>query len=249
MNIEMVRALFGGWQETMIWSCLQGIMGRIYVDSQGKPESVAAVLGDFTFLSGKPDEAILLCPPENRDRDFRIMIPQNDEWAELIESHFGEKAKKITRYAFKKEPDVFVKEELEEIVRKLPPEYTMRMIDEEIYHWSRAQMWSRDWASQYEDYETYQRLGLGVVILRDGIPVSGASSYSSYQGGIEIQVDTKEEYRRKGLACICAAKLILECMERGLYPSWDAENLYSVAVAEKLGYHYECEYPAYVVPQ
>lgn len=93
----------------------------------------------------------------------------------------------------------------------------------------------------------YQQLGLGVVICKDGIPVAGASSYSSYQGGIEIEIDTKEEYRRKGLAYCSAAKLILECLDRDLYPSWDAQNPWSVALAEKLGYHFSHEYIAFEV--
>ena len=35
-------ALFEGWQETMIWSCLQGVMGSIYADSQENPVSAVA---------------------------------------------------------------------------------------------------------------------------------------------------------------------------------------------------------------
>ena len=26
-----VRKIFEGWQETLIWSCLQGVMGHIYI--------------------------------------------------------------------------------------------------------------------------------------------------------------------------------------------------------------------------
>ena len=53
--------------------------------------------------------------------------------------------------------------------------------------------------------------------------------------------------KRKGLAYVCGSKLILECLERGLYPSWDAQNKWSVALAEKLGYHFSHEYTAYEV--
>ncbi|HKL78942.1 MAG TPA: GNAT family N-acetyltransferase, partial [Mobilitalea sp.] len=95
--------------------------------------------------------------------------------------------------------------------------------------------------------ETYKKLGIGAVILKDGILVSGASSYSRYQDGIEIEIDTKEEFRRKGLAYVCAAKLILECLDKKLYPSWDAQNKWSVALAEKLGYHFDHEYLAYEI--
>ncbi|MCR2023895.1 GNAT family N-acetyltransferase, partial [Blautia pseudococcoides] len=40
----------------------------------------------------------------------------------------------------------------------------------------------------------------------------------------------------------CAAQLILDYLERGLYPSWDAQNPASVALSEKLGYHFDKEY-------
>lgn len=76
---------------------------------------------------------------------------------------------------------------------------------------------------------------------------AGASSYSVYSQGIEIEIDTKEEYRRRGYATICGAKLIMECLKRDLYPSWDAQNKNSVALAEKLGYHYSHAYTAYEV--
>lgn len=83
--------------------------------------------------------------------------------------------------------------------------------------------------------------------MMDGLIVSGASSYSAYRGGIEIEIDTKEEYRRRGLALACGAKLILECLDRGLYPSWDAHNRCSAALAEKLGYRLDYAYDAYEI--
>ena len=76
---------------------------------------------------------------------------------------------------------------------------------------------------------------------------SGASSYSAYSGGIEIEIDTKPEHRRQGLAYACGARLILECLERGLYPSWDAQNRISAALAVKLGYNFSHEYTAYEI--
>ena len=63
--------------------------------------------------------------------------------------------------------------------------------------------------------------------------------------GIEIEVDTKKEFRRIGLAKACAARLILECLSRGLYPSWDAQNKISLHLAKSLGYTPSYEYDAY----
>jgi hypothetical protein len=85
------------------------------------------------------------------------------------------------------------------------------------------------------------------MVLHGEIPVSGASSYTFYDNGIEIEIDTKCEYRSRGLALACASGLILECLDRGLYPSWDAHDLRSVALAEKLGYHRDQAYVTYII--
>jgi len=99
--------------------------------------------------------------------------------------------------------------------------------------------------SQFPTYQDYKNRGLGFVILHGDAIVSGATSYTVYDQGIEIEIDTKEEYQRRGLALICASRLILECLDKGLYPSWDAANLKSLALAEKLGYHFDKAYVTY----
>lgn len=250
-NPRNAKELFHNWEETLIWSCLQKVMGTVYGNDPETPQSAAAVLGDFCFFSGKPDTELVAYKPEGCRKDFMIMIPRDDKWAALIEACYEEKAKKVTRYAIKKEPDIFLKDDhkkrLEEIVKGLSREFVLRPVDEETFLWCKGQEWCADWVSQYEDYGEYEKKGLGVVILKDGCPVAGASSYSSYREGIEIQIDTKKEYRRRGLATVCGAALILACLEKGFYPSWDAQNKESVMLAEKLGYHFDHDYIAYEI--
>ncbi|HHV09623.1 MAG TPA: GNAT family N-acetyltransferase [Clostridiales bacterium] len=246
-DTKKAEQLFCNWQETLIWSCLQKIMGNIYVDSPEMPLSAMAVIGDFCFFAGLPNKELILYKPEDYNKDFIIMVPQNDGWAELVVDACGDKAKRVTRYAFKKEPEVFDKEKLREAVRSLAPEYSLQMIDEDVFNLCSLRAWSKDLVSQFKDYKMYERLGIGVAILKDGELVSGASSYTRYRDGIEIEIDTKEEHRKKGLAYVCGAKLILECLEREWYPSWDAQNKWSVALAKKLGYHYDHEYLAYEI--
>lgn len=246
-DTDKARYIFGNWEETMIWSCIQGIMGEICADDVKVPRSAAAILGDFMFFAGEPLSELVRYKPEGYPKDFVIMVPENDRWGRMIESCYGGKARKVSRYAMKKEPHVFDKEKLQKLLGTLPDGYEFRLIDEDIYNQCRRQEWCRDLVAQYKDYETYQRIGLGAAVLKGGRIVSGASSYSSYEGGIEVEIDTNEPYRRKGLASVCGAGLILECQKRGLYPSWDAHNKWLVALAEKLGYHYSHEYTAYEI--
>lgn len=239
------EALFADWNETIIWSCLQGIMGNVKVN--GSQDAAVARLGDFVFFAGKPCEELLCSDEADYKQDFFIMVPQNDGWAKIIKAYYGKRARKITRYAIKKEPDVFDETKLRQAVSHLAEGYELRLIAEQEYDLCKQNEWSKDLVSQFGDYDTYKALGLGVVALKGGELVAGASSYSRYAEGIEVEIDTRQDHRRKGLAYACGAKLILECRKRGLYPSWDAQNLHSVALAEKLGYHFSHEYTAYEV--
>ncbi len=239
-----VSSLFDKWEETLIWSCLQGIMGKVYADHLNTPTAAMAMIGDFTFFAGKPSIELVSYKPDWCTQNFMIMIPQNELWKNAILDFYGKRSAVISRYAIKKEPHVFDKKKLEKAVASLPKQYTLSMIDERLYQMCKAEAWSTDLVSQFPNYENYSKLGIGTVICKENVIISGASSYSRYNEGIEIEIDTREDYRRKGFAYVCGAKLILECLKQNLYPSWDAHNKGSVALAEKLGYHYSHTYTA-----
>lgn len=239
---ERAEALFEGCTDTTLFSCLQGVMGEVYGDDAERPGAARAILGDFSFFGGKPTEELLRLFGE---LEFHIFVPGSKAWERLIESCLGAKVRRVLRYAIRKEPEVFDRNGLLKAASSLPAEYELRQIDEELYHRCLEEKWSRDFVGNYPDYDAYRRLGLGMAVVRGGELVAGTSSYSSYHGGIEIEVGTKEAYRRKGLAYACSAGLILACLERGLYPSWDAQNLHSVGLAKKLGYHFDREYAVY----
>ncbi len=243
-NTSAAAPLFDGWEETLIWSCLQGVMGKIYADDAEHPASAIAVNGDFTFFAGKADISLVSCQSKQCTKQFMILVPQTEYWQEAILQYYDENAQLVSRYAIKKEPDIFDTDKLEKIAASLPTACKLSMIDQTLYETCRSQAWSADLVSQFPDPESFCTLGLGVVVCKNGVVVSGASSYSRYDGGIEIEIDTRPDCRRQGLALVCGAKLILECLKKNLYPSWDAQNKASVALAEKLGYHYSHTYPA-----
>lgn len=246
INIEH---LFQDWDETLIWSCLQGCMGQAWTDNNFQVAQI--IIGDFFFFAGNvelPESRKLLQNiPKKYNRPWILIIPKDESWNSLIEKIYAGKYKSITRHAIKKEPDVFNKDILQKYIDIMPKTYSIATIDESLYHITKAEIWSRDFCSQFSSYDEYKQNGLGFAILFEGKPVCGASSYTYYNGGIEIEISTLEEHRRKGLATACAAKLILECMKRNIYPSWDAANRASVALAEKLGYHFDHEYTTYAI--
>ena len=236
-----VTALFEGWSDTLIWSCLQKVMGKIYVTDLEKPKSALAFVGCFAFYAGVPDKELV----RHKLDGFVIMTPQNEKWANCIEECFPD-AKKISRYAIKKDTK-FDKDLLHKLMDKLPEGYELKDIDGSIYDMCLSDPVTRDFVSAFESKEKYLDIGRGVVVIKSGRIVAGASSFARYNEGIEIEVDTAEEERRKGLATVASAALILRCLDEGLYPSWDAQNMNSVHLAEKLGYEFDYEYTVYEV--
>lgn len=240
-DTSKVKALFEGWEETLIYSCLQQVMGKIYVTDLENPKSAFAFVGCFGFFAGEPDRELVSNKPEG----FVIMVPQNAQWAVLIEECF-EDAKKVTRYAIKKDTKFDV-DKLQKEIDKLPDGYELKKIDAEIYDKCLENPATVDFVSAFGSKERYLQIGRGMVITKNDEIVSGASSYTRYNEGIEIEVDTVESERRKHLATVVCAALILDCLQEGLYPSWDAQNMNSVHLAEKLGYEFTHEYFAYEV--
>lgn len=240
VEIEKIASFFAGWNEAMIWSCLQGHMGYAVADQDQNPSAAQLVVGDICFFAGTPNDDLAA------QAAAFIIVPRDQEWGRTIESVWGDRVEKALRYAIKKEPEAFDSEKLVFYAESLESAYTVKMFDKEIYDSAIREDWSRDLCSQFADYEDYSKRGIGVAVIHQGRIVSGASPYAVYDGGIEIEVDTKPEFRRQGLAKACCARLILECLKYGLYPSWDAHDLRSVALAEKLGYHMDHPYTVYI---
>ena len=49
-DMDNVSSLFDKWEETLIWSCLQGIMGKIYADNLSAPTAAMAIIGEFNIF-------------------------------------------------------------------------------------------------------------------------------------------------------------------------------------------------------
>ena len=232
--------LFEGNEDSMIISCLEGIMGgKIYVTDPEEPRSALAFLACFAWYAGEPDRELIAFKPEG----VVGMVPPDERWEALITERWPD-VSKVNRYAIKKDT-IFDREKLKKFVASLPAGYELCRIDEHIYDLCLEDDQFEDAVEHFETKEEYFRLGRGFAVLKDGKPVSVASSYSVYREGIEIEIDTVEEERRRGLATAAAAALILSCLDDGLYPSWDAANMESVHLAEKLGYEFSHQYACY----
>lgn len=243
----ILTPLFDGIHDSLIISCIQNYFGSAWVDDIVKPASGMILSGDFCFLAGEPSEEFLRSLEENFKGRELVVISDSPQWDVTIEKVFGIRCKKTERHAIKKEGDIFDRELLKKYAQRLPEGYVLRVIDQSVYDRIMSEEWSRDFCRNYSSWEHFRDVGMGVTAYCGEELAAGASSYTSYREGIEIQIITKEEHRRRGLALACAASLILMALEHHLYPNWDAANMTSAAIAQKLGYHYDKPYEAYDV--
>lgn len=242
--------LFAGWQETLIWSALEGEMGCIWALSES-PKAALCENADFLFLSGAADEpetCLLLECWRQEKGGFQILVPREKECGAVIKAVFPE-AEMDIRYAFHKGGEHFDRDALQNTLNAIPEGVAVVPFDRVLYHQALQAEWSRDFVSQFRDADDYLNRGLGFAAVCDGGMVGGASSYTCYSGGIEIQVETRRDWQRRGIASACCAALILACLKKGMYASWDAANTASAALAKKLGYREAGEYPAWYMDE
>jgi GNAT superfamily N-acetyltransferase len=98
----------------------------------------------------------------------------------------------------------------------------------------------------WDSYDVFLEKAFGTIAHnRNGefMGVCGAVSVSD--GFYEINIETAEEYRRKGIGYAIAYKYIEECYKRGYVPHWDCYdyNKPSQALAQKLGFREAGRYP------
>lgn len=250
-DCAVLLPVFRNTTDTCVQTITQGHMGEAWADSATEPRCGKIVLGDFCFFDGDAEQPcareLVAHLPGNSPFSEWTLVGSSDKWNQLIEEVWGAKAEPFTRYAIKKEEGVFDQEKLREFAKILPEGYTIRQIDGDLYDQVMEKPWSWDACIQFENKEDFLKRGLGFAVVYEGRLVAQASSYSIYDNGLEITISTHSDHRRKGLAKACVSTLILACLERGWYPSWDARTLISVALAEQLGYHLDRPYRAYSI--
>lgn len=217
-------------------------MGRVWADSPVHPRAAVMTVGDFLYCGGQPGPSaarLLRTAIRSGKRDWLIYAP--GAWKAALDRVAA--TTPSTRYAF--DPHVQPEDaHLCRLLEVMPEGARFQTITGAWISWCRERVWSRDFVSLFTD-EQFAEKGLGVLVIMDGEPVAGASSYVAYPGGIEVQVQTREGFEGHGLATLAAAKLILTAHERGMVAGWDAANAASAHIAERLGYRFVGTYTVY----
>ncbi|MCR5348229.1 MAG: GNAT family N-acetyltransferase [Bacilli bacterium] len=241
-DYSIVQHLFGDWPFSY-WPTVMNQKVKIYADDPIHPESAVGFLGRWAYCAGKPNKALIT----RKEREWLCLFPQNRKWKKLIEECFPD-AERWTRFAIKHDAS-FDKGKLQSMVDALPEGYELKKIDSEIYDLCQKADDEdvEELVGWFDGKEQFLELGIGYAVLKDGNVVGGASTAYRFPSAIDIEVDVDKKHRRKGLASAASAKLILDCLDRGWKPTWDAANMKSVHLSEKLGYTFSHKYRCYSV--
>ncbi len=249
-EMKLIQPFYEKSNDSTIYACLDGYMGKAFVDDKESIRHVVILQGDFVFPSNlkefHEDTAKNMIDDllSYKEKDQILIIPQTKEWEEFLKRE--ERFESFLRYHFKRPVyEQFNPVKLGEFCRKLPIEYSFHRIDETLYDRVMSEDWSRDFCGNFNSRDDFFKYGIGFLIMKGEEICGGASSYTAYKKGIEIEIVTKKEFRNIGLATACGAKLILTCLEEGKLPHWDAANETSVRLAMRLGYDYEGPYNTY----
>ena len=239
-DFSKVEKLFNNWPYPD-WHRVMNLKVEIYADDPESPKSAVGFLGTWCYCVGEPNKALIT----RKRKDWYGLFPQNRKWEKLIKECYPE-AKRYTRYAIKHDA-VFDRERLQAMIDALPEQYELKKIDSKVYDLCKKVTdedleYLTDW---FRSKKQFLELGLGYAVITDGKVVGGASTAFRFPEGIDIEIDVDRKHRRKGLASAAGARLILDCLERGWKPTWDAANMKSVHLAEKLGYTFDYKYHCY----
>ena len=226
---ESLKRFFPGTGDVLLLSALEGFTGRAFESRDGAAAIV--VSRGFVFLGGQAKEAFFRRAAAYLPDCF-LTFRGSPAWLRIARRCGASVA--MTRYEMAA-PERFD----EALLRRLahPPEgFVLKTADESVYRDCLSAPWSEDLASFYSDAASFVRDDLVFAAYRDGELAAGCGVYARTADAVEIEIDTRESFRRMGLATCCAAAFLLRCVQRGLTPHWDAMTPISRALAMKLGF-------------
>ena len=221
-----------------VQSVLEDQMGTAYTDSIENPERFmieqdgffSYFAGDFSTESG---QAFLADVPGGR-----LLMAGSPGWQDALKI-YGDRLKAITRYSFSS--DSLTLNHLKSLATSNPDTASIQKMTLELaesgYPYFEI--------GAFDSTEDFIQRGTGYCMIAEDKIVAVAYSSLACNSAIEISIFVDDAYRRKGVATTLSAQLLIECLEQGITPHWDAANKESCALAEKLGYTFQSEYTAY----
>ena len=233
--------LFKTWKKYMVLYGLKSRIGTVY--RNGDRTTSFYDIGNFLYLAGELDSRFWEDFVRQYGLDDKIIISEDTKWQDFLHRQVG--LISFTRYSFKDKAN-FQVEFLNYLVSQLEKGYNILPIDNRIYKCFYEEEWSQDLQGDFESYQDFAlKGGYGFVILKNNEVIAGISSGLVYQGAVVVEVATRPNEQGNGFAKKLGAAMILESLNRDMFPLWDAHNEASKKVAEFLGYELAEPYEAF----
>lgn len=241
-RIQLARAFRNVPRVDISIECvLEDQMGFAYVDNADNPSVYMIRIGPFYYFAGDMKGAGAL-DMIKEFQPYNLFMSASEGWADAFKLVYGERFFKIERYSFSSE-NLSV-----EHVGKLCQASTFaenaKRMDVILLEGMKGKDHFID-VSDFESFADFEKRGIGFYIEKDGKIIGAAYSSLVCSTGIEVSLFVEEEYRQQGVATVLSANLIRWCLEHGMDAHWDAANLESCKLAEKLGYLPSGPYSAY----
>ena len=220
---------------------IEGQMGQAFVDDLQEPTVFKIQVGPFFYFAGDatgPGGRAML---ENIV-PYTLFMPSLPGWIEAGKTMYGGRLVGLDRCSFSS--GHISAEHLDHLCQISAFRKDVRQMDLPFT----AQLWGQDHfvdLSDFDSAEDFVQRGIGFYSEKHGTVVGAAYSSLVCSRGIEVSVFVLEDYRRQGIATILASRLLKWCIENNAQANWDAANLESCKLAEKLGYIQTGEYQAH----
>ena len=221
---------------------VEGQMGRAFVDDVNQPAVFEIQTGPFCYFAGDPRHPAAQARLKALSPDC-LLMPSSPGWAEAAQALYGDRLEAFPRVSFS--AGKLAAPRLDDLLARSPYAAKLERIDLALAAAVRQDPGHFIDLTSFDSADDFAERGLGYCV-RAGGQVAGAA-YSSLvcSQGIEVSVYVEPAYRRRGMATALASRLALDCLALGLEPHWDAANIESGDLAEKLGYVRSGTYLAY----
>jgi RimJ/RimL family protein N-acetyltransferase len=251
---ESVRPLFDPIRDmrAAVFTVLEGKQtGRVWVDQIAHPRSTVLKL-DFYYLTSTPDAAEF---PADTVKWLRDEVLNRQEYtgiwsfskpwdAALQTSLQAYEVGRYVRSTFDFDAQRY-RERHTGWQKRVPAGFAVQRLN------AQTTLQADGTAAIWGSVENFLEHGFGFCMLdesqKDERLAFAANAQTVFVGDChaETGVETREAYRRKGLATAVCCAYIDVCLEKGIYPEWgcEANNKPSARLARTLGYTNEHEFP------
>jgi GNAT superfamily N-acetyltransferase len=229
-----VAPLFAGHAElrAVLDAALEGRVGSAL--AAGDPPRAARLsLGCYEFFGGDPAAPPARSLVEGARAERELVYGNDPAWRALLIAVHG--ARVFDRPMRSFDAAGLSAGHLRPIADGLAAGFALRRFDARLARSLDAELVPHA-LQVYADAEDFAAHGIGFGALDGERLACAATSYTRSAGAVEVAIATRPAYRGRGLAAAVAARLMLECLELGLTPCWNASNPISQRLALRLGY-------------